>query len=289
MLFEWVRTAAIAARNIAVGSNLASSVLITRPRALVGYASESMFLLRAMRQHRGLPERQVYEVVPHRERDFTIALAECADSSWFGPVASFLVDLIALCTLCRLLEPRVVFEIGTLRGSSTLHLGLNSPEDAKVYTLDLPPGQQQFSLPATVSDVETARTGTSTTKYAFSGTDVERKIHTLHADSATFDFSPWHGQVDLFFIDGAHSYEYVRSDTERALACVRPGGALAWHDFGRAGVNGVSRYLTELAAGGLDVFVVPGGSLAYAVLPTRAAGDVPERFAMSGAAGTRRS
>jgi predicted O-methyltransferase YrrM len=289
VLLEWVRTAAIAARNIAVGSNLASSVLITRPRALVGYASESMFLLKAMRQQRGLPERQVYEVVPHADRDFTIALAECADSSWFGPVASFLVDLIALCTLCRLLEPRVVFEIGTLRGSSTLHLALNSPEDARVFTLDLPPGQEQFALPATVSDVETARTGTTTTQYAFSGTDVERKIQTLHGDSARFDFSPWHGKVDLFFIDGAHSYEYVRSDTEHALACVRPGGALAWHDFGRAGVNGVSRYLAELAAGGLDVFVVPGGSLAYAVLPERAAGGTPERLAASGAVGTRSS
>lgn len=289
MLLEWARTAAIAARNLAVGSNLASSVLITRPRALVSYASESMFLLKAMRQQRGLPERQVYDVVPHPNRGFTIELADSADSSWFGPVASFLVDLIALCTLCRLLEPRVVFEIGTLRGSSTLHLALNSPEDTKVYTLDLPPGQQQFSLPATVSDVETARTGTSTTQYAFTSTEMERKIHVLHGDSARFDFRPWHGQVDLFFIDGAHSYEYVRSDTERALACVRPGGAIAWHDFGRAGVNGVSKYLTELAATSLDVFVVPGGSLAYAVLPKRAKEETPQPLTASGAAGSRRS
>ena len=43
------------------------------------------------------------------------------------------------------------------------------------------------------------------------------------------------------------------------------GGALAWHDFGRLGVNGVRKYLIELAASGLKINVVPGGSLAYAV------------------------
>lgn len=81
-------------------------------------------------------------------------------------------------------------------------------------------------------------------------------------------YSPWHGQVDFFFVDGAHSYEYVKSDTENALRCVREGGIIAWHDFGRRGVNGVSRLIGELAAEGQKIYVVPGGSLAY----TRARG-----------------
>jgi hypothetical protein len=145
-----------------------------------------------------------------------------------------------------------------------------------VYSLDLPPNRPELSLGATIMDVAIARQGAATSTYAFSGRDVASKIHLLHGDSATFDFSPWHRRVDLFFIDGAHSYEYVRSDSERAFACVRPGGAVAWHDFGRSGVNGVGRCLRELRAKGLEILAVPGGSLAYLVLP-EPPGDLPDR------------
>jgi hypothetical protein len=89
----------------------------------------------------------------------------------------------------------------------------------------------------------------------------------LFGDSASFDFSPFAGAVDLFFIDGAHSYEYVRSDTLRALQCVRPGGVIAWHDFGRTGVNGVSRWLLEMHSRQWPVCAAPGGSLAYMIVP----------------------
>jgi hypothetical protein len=71
--------------------------------------------------------------------------------------------------------------------------------------------------------------------------------------------------VDLFFIDGAHSYEYVRQDTLNALKCCRKGGVIAWHDFGRSGVNGVSRWICELAQEH-KVYSVPGSSLAFMVV-----------------------
>jgi hypothetical protein len=64
-------------------------------------------------------------------------------------------------------------------------------------------------------------------------------------------------------VDGAHSYEYVTSDTRNALACVRAGGVIAWHDFGRSGVNGVTRALRELTETGRQIYAVPGGSLAF--------------------------
>jgi hypothetical protein len=94
----------------------------------------------------------------------------------------------------------------------------------------------------------------------------ESKITRLYGDSATFDFAPYHGTIDLFFIDGAHSYEYVRSDTINALACCHPGSIIAWHDFGRVGVNGVSRWLRRLSRR-YQIYSVPGGSLAFMVVP----------------------
>jgi hypothetical protein len=39
-----------------------------------------------------------------------------------------------------------------------------------------------------------------------------------------------HGRMDLVFIDGDHSREGVRQDTDLARALLAPGGAIAWHD-----------------------------------------------------------
>ena len=276
MVYEWLRTALVAARNVLLGSNLASSRLLSEPRTFLYYASEALFLLDAVRQRRGLPERNVAELFGAPE-EIPIMLDGRSDAPWFGPVTSYLADLVALCQLARLVQPRVIFEIGTFHGYSTLHLALNAPPDAVVYSLDLPPDNPELSLEATIMDVAIAREGAATSTFAFSGRDVASRIHLLHGDSAAFDFTPWHGGVDLFFIDGAHSYDYVRSDSERALACVRPGGVIAWHDFGRSGVNGVGRYVRELRRKGFDIVAVPGGSLAYLVVP---AGDT-ERSASS--------
>ncbi len=39
-----------------------------------------------------------------------------------------------------------------------------------------------------------------------------------------------HGRMDLVFIDGDHSRDGVRQDTDLARAILAPGGAIAWHD-----------------------------------------------------------
>ena len=59
MVYEWLRTALVAARNVLLGSNLASSRLLSEPRTFLYYASEALFLLDAVRQraeeHRRTP------------------------------------------------------------------------------------------------------------------------------------------------------------------------------------------------------------------------------------------
>lgn len=257
-----LRAAAVATRNVLLGGNLMSLPLVLRPTRLLRYASENLFQYRAMERRRVLPERHVLDFVG-ATAPVDVRLAPNADAwCWSTPV--FLLDLVSLCVLCRHTQPAVIFEIGTFLGHTALHLALNSPDDARVYTLDLPrdaPARTQ--LRTTLLDDAHIRGSRGAPAYAFTGSPVERKVVTLAGDSATFDFSPFHGRVDLFFIDGSHSYEYVRNDTLRALECCHPGSIVAWHDFGRMGVNGVSRWLRELAAGGREVFVTPGGSLAY--------------------------
>src|SRR5262249_13217191 len=100
--------------------------------------------------------------------------------------------------------------------------------------------------------------------YCFDGSEVANKITCLFGDSAAFDFSPYSGKVDFFFIDGAHTYEYTRADTTSALKCCHPGSVIAWHAYGKASVPGVSKWLNEFSKGHA-VYSIPGGSLAYMV------------------------
>jgi len=256
--------ATLALRNAIVGGNLAAARFVAEPRKLVSYVNECLFLSRLLDPQGGLPQAPVWKGLrfPAPSDGVGIAMYPEAAEEWFRGAASFGVDLVSLCALCRILQPKVIFEIGTLRGSGALHLAGNSP-GADVYSLDLGPLEHP-SLSTTLFDDDHVRVHSQTRRYHFTGRPEEQRIHCLHGDSATFDFSPWAEKVDLFFIDGAHSYEYVRNDTLKALTCCRPGSVLAWHDYGRAGVNGVSRWLHEFRGQGHEIHRVPGGSLAYA-------------------------
>jgi predicted O-methyltransferase YrrM len=260
-----VETLSAVVRNLILGGNLAALPLLRNPRALLNYTSESRFLLKALTGRRGVTERNVVDVLGGTGQ-LSITLANLRGETWLRAPASYTADLVSLCLICRALQPRVVFEIGTLNGYTALHFALNTPNDAVVYTLDLPPGDAPApALHTTVMDDAHIRAGTAARRRLFEGTEAEGKVVPLFGDSARFDYSPYHGRVDFFFVDGAHSYDYVASDTRNALACVRPGGVIAWHDFGRSGVNGVSRLVAEMART-REVHAIPGGSVAFAVV-----------------------
>src|SRR5208282_5304838 len=48
--------------------------------------------------------------------------------------------------------------------------------------------------------------------------------------AAAFDESPYAGRMDFVFVDGAHSADYVRNDSEKGWRMLREGGIMAWHD-----------------------------------------------------------
>jgi hypothetical protein len=248
------RTVLIAAKNLLLGANLKSLGLLTRPKEAVHYATECLFIDRTMHSSDDLPQRHPW-LVFDVSSNIPIVLVPDAAGEWFKPMPSFGVDLVGLCSIVQIVKPRTIFEVGTYHGSGAIHLSANAPQ-AEVYTLDLAPSDRT-SLEITSVDVHHI----DGRRYD----DLGARIHRLFGDSATFDFSPFHNQVDLFFIDGAHSYAYVRSDTEKALQCVKKGGVIAWHDYGRCGVNGVSRWLHELRNDGRTIYRVPGSSLAYMV------------------------
>lgn len=264
MTSQFLRLSAIAARNLLVGGNVSSLSLLAKPRQMVAYANESMFFFRTFTRRRGLPERTVFDVFPQaRFTDISLLNRE-NDETWLHTVTSFTADIVSLCMLCRAIQPKVVFEIGTLIGYTTAHLALNSPEGCEVHTLDLPPGTEPVLRTGGTDRIHIGL-NKERKRYVWEGTAAEKKIQAHFGDSGTFDYSPYYGRVDLFFIDGAHSYDYVRSDTLNALKCCQPGSVIAWHDFGRGPINGVSKWLVEFSK--LHrVYAVPGSSVAFCVV-----------------------
>ena len=68
----------------------------------------------------------------------------------------------------------------------------------------------------------------------------------LHADSDWQSVVDCFGgeQIDFAFIDGDHTYPFVKSDTAKAFEMLKPGGVVLWHDFA-AKSPGVVQFAAE--------------------------------------------
>lgn len=141
------------------------------------------------------------------------------------------VDMAYVCAIPKLRGAKKIFEIGTYRGQTTCGF-TDVCDQAIVYTLNLPPEQDD-------------RYGEFIGSFIQHSPNKDR-IHQIFSDSQSFDPKPYQKSMDFIFIDGDHSYEFVKNDSEKAFELMAPNGAIAWHDF--AGKSeGVVRYLKELA------------------------------------------
>jgi len=73
-----------------------------------------------------------------------------------------------------------------------------------------------------------------------------------YGDSATWDFAPVQ-DLDFAFIDGSHTYDYIRSDTIRCAGAAGERATLVWHDLDYVHYDVVC-YLSELAYAGCQWF-----------------------------------
>jgi len=266
-------TALLIVRSLLFGANVASLSMIGKPRDLFRYVGESLLLYHSIASRRGVPQKNVYEVLNPTRTNGCNGTAEQivlgnldGKGAWFQPEAAYAIDIVSLCLICRILKPKMVFEIGTLTGYTSLHFALNTDDDARIFTLDLPKDLSvRPRLKTDYADDMGINRHSVAREYCFENAPGASKISLLFGDSATFDFSPFYGKIDFCFVDGAHSYDYVRSDTLNVLKCCRPGSVIAWHDFGRAAVRGVAKWVCEFARDH-EVYSVPGGSLAYTVV-----------------------
>ena len=167
-----------------------------------------------------------------------------------------LLELVILARSVVLAQPACLLEIGTFDGRTTLNIAANAPEGARVLTLDLP-AESPTDLDIAEGDrryIDKPAPGAR-----FKGSPHAGKIEQLLGDSAGYDFSALVGKVNWMFIDGAHSAEYVRNDSELARKLMAPGGWVFWHDYGVW--DGVTLALNELDWGS-GLVHVEGTSLA---------------------------
>jgi predicted O-methyltransferase YrrM len=150
-----------------------------------------------------------------------------------------------IAALVRGLGCRTFLEIGTNLGRTTWTVARCNPE-LVLYTLDVAPSEspEETTFEIGQDDRVYFRPAGSCGE-AFRDTPEARRITQLWGDSAKFDFSSLEGQIDFVYVDGAHTYEYVRADTINALRLLSPGGTVAWDDYTTG--PGVYEYLVEQA------------------------------------------
>jgi predicted O-methyltransferase YrrM len=167
------------------------------------------------------------------------------------------LEKLTLAVLARRFNSLPIFEIGTAAGSSTILLAKNTRQI--VYTLDLPDHQEQKTALCRMRTDDKVISGR--VRGAFIREARLDNIVELQGDSAVYDFSCHSDRIGLFFIDGAHSFQYVCSDTHIASHSCTADGILVWHDFGSS--RGVCKFLDILASSGIRIFYVQDTTIAF--------------------------
>jgi predicted O-methyltransferase YrrM len=142
---------------------------------------------------------------------------------------NYLLETFLLLAAAKLVNAKRVFEFGTFKGATTLNLALNLP-GAEIFTFDLAPclagSVKQDYYHAAIS-----RQHFEQQTMEFDRVQHGAQIHRIEDESLRFDSSPYHGSMDLVFVDGGHDRATLDADTRNAFL-MAPHGCVAWHDYG---------------------------------------------------------
>jgi len=157
--------------------------------------------------------------------------------------------------------PGVVLEIGNFMGHTTRQIAENLP-GATIHTVDLPEnfsveGDPEQNLPKDDFHLIKRRV----VGREFVGQPIARSIKQHFADTAGWDFHNA-GRATFFFIDGSHTYEYCKNDSEKCFELCGGRGVFLWHDCDD-GHPGVVRFISEWRRQGRDIKRISGTPIAY--------------------------
>lgn len=172
-----------------------------------------------------------------------------------------LADAIGVLSILIAECPKEVLEIGTFMGYTTRAMAENL-ERAVIHTVDLPPDfstRHAGAGPLPKDDfhlIDGRMVGRE-----FKNQACARRVVQHFGDTADLDFGLC-GRPEFFFIDGSHTYEYCRNDSEKCLALCPRGGTFLWHDC-ELTHPGVVRFVAEWRQAGRNLVRLQGTALAY--------------------------
>jgi len=169
-------------------------------------------------------------------------------------------DVLGLLAILVAENPSEVLEIGTYMGHTARAMA-ESLETATIHTIDLP---RDFSaeeggnlLPKSDFHLIARRN----VGQEFKGQPCESRIRQHFGDTAVTDFTRI-GRPTFFFIDGSHTYEHCKNDSDKCLSLCPKGGTFLWHDCDK-GHPGVIKFILEWRAQGKNIVRIEGTDLAY--------------------------
>jgi predicted O-methyltransferase YrrM len=208
-----------------------------------------------------LPRMELKKVLPGIEQTAVVILE--AYNRTLG-ITLDIEEVATLLAIVRFSGAKKIFEIGTFDGGTALNLAANTPDDAQIFTLDLPPdwsGDFASDTPKELRNMTNRRT----VGQRFVDTPQQKKITQVFGDSFTVDWANLPVPFDIIFIDGCHYHDYVAKDTQNALKYAGVRGLIIWHDYGY--VKDVSDVVDETSTK-IKVSAIAGTRLAVGFLGT---------------------
>lgn len=157
--------------------------------------------------------------------------------------------------------PNEVLEIGTYMGHTTRQMAENLTT-ATIHTIDLPTSYSIEDDPErNLSKDDFHLISRRIVGREFKGHPCATRIKQHLADTAKWDFYNA-GHPTFFFIDGSHTFEYCKNDSEKCFELCGGRGTFLWHDCDNSH-PGVVRFVSEWRNQGRDIKRIIGTSIAY--------------------------
>jgi predicted O-methyltransferase YrrM len=141
--------------------------------------------------------------------------------------------------LVQKLNPKKIFEIGTLKGGTVFHFFHNTGSDVEITSLDI----THSRLKDCTKNISSQNS----------------RVKLIEHDSRTYDFSSLQGTIDFVFVDGGHAYEEVLSDSKNAFSLLSNQGTIVWDDYNSEN-TGVFAALNEIQKEKGNLFKIRGTS-----------------------------
>lgn len=189
--------------------------LVLKQPSLVNYIlnSDEVWNAYINKNYANIPSLPVIEI-----EDIIPNLNETLNTFTFLGGGSLPTDIMLLKVLAKQIDDCSYFEIGTWRGESVV----NVAEEAKeCHTLNLSKEQiVHLGLPIEYANL-----------HGFFSKGKKNILH-LEGDSLTYNFASLNKKFDLIFIDGNHTYDFVRNDTEKIFKhLIHDDTIVVWHDY----------------------------------------------------------